>query len=72
VADGVNLCRNECSVCSITSFYKGRRYQRDVDAIVDHLKSFDDTFFLFIDDNLTQDREYAIRLFLAIAPLRKK
>jgi radical SAM superfamily enzyme YgiQ (UPF0313 family) len=65
-------CRNECSFCSVTAFYKGKRYQRDVDTIVRHLRSFDETFFMFIDDNLTQDREYAIRLFKAIAPLRKK
>lgn len=65
-------CRNECSFCSITAFYKGKRYRRDVETIVQHLRSFDETFFMFIDDNLTQDREYAIRLFKAIAPLGKK
>ena len=65
-------CRNRCSFCSITAFYDGRRYQRDVGAIVEHLRSFDETFFMFIDDNLTQDREYALRLFQAIAPLGKK
>jgi radical SAM superfamily enzyme YgiQ (UPF0313 family) len=65
-------CRNRCSFCSVTAFYDGRRYQRDVEAIVRHLHSFDETFFMFIDDNLTQDREYALRLFEAIAPLRKK
>ncbi len=65
-------CRNRCSFCSITAFYGGRRYQRAITDIVDHLRGFDDTFFMFIDDNLTQDREYALRLFDAIAPLGKK
>jgi len=65
-------CRNRCSFCSVTAFYGGRRYQRDIGAIVEHLRSFDETFFMFIDDNLTQDREYALRLFAAIAPLGKK
>ncbi len=64
-------CRNRCSFCSITAFYDGKRYQRDIGDIVEHLHSFDETFFLFIDDNLTQDREYALRLFQAIAPLGK-
>ncbi|MEW5981485.1 MAG: radical SAM protein [Acidobacteriota bacterium] len=64
-------CRNECAFCSITAFYQGRRYQRDIPSIVAHLRSFDDRFFLFMDDNLTQDRDYALRLFEAIAPLRK-
>jgi radical SAM superfamily enzyme YgiQ (UPF0313 family) len=65
-------CHNECAFCSITAFYQGRRYQRDIDTIVRHLRSFDERFFMFIDDNLTQDRDYALRLFEAIAPLRKK
>jgi radical SAM superfamily enzyme YgiQ (UPF0313 family) len=65
-------CRNRCGFCSITAFYDGRRYQRDIGEIVSHLRSFDDAFFMFIDDNLTQDREYALRLFEAIAPLGKK
>lgn len=65
-------CRNRCSFCSITAFYNGKRYQRDVESIVRHLRSFDDRFFMFIDDNLTQDREYAIGLFKAIAPIGKK
>jgi radical SAM superfamily enzyme YgiQ (UPF0313 family) len=64
-------CTNRCAFCSITAFYDGRRYVHSVDDIVRYLQSFDDRFFLFVDDNLTQDREYAIRLFQAIAPLRK-
>ena len=65
-------CTNRCAFCSITAFYGGHRYRRDVAAIVEHLSSFDDRFFLFIDDNLTQDREYALSLFKAIAPLGKQ
>jgi radical SAM superfamily enzyme YgiQ (UPF0313 family) len=65
-------CRNRCSFCSITAFYGGRRYQRDIDEIVGYLRSFDDRFFMFVDDNLTQDREYALRLFEAIAPIGKR
>jgi radical SAM superfamily enzyme YgiQ (UPF0313 family) len=65
-------CRNECSFCSITAFYKGKRYRREISAIVNHLNSFDEKFFMFIDDNLTQDRDYALELFKAITPLQKK
>jgi radical SAM superfamily enzyme YgiQ (UPF0313 family) len=65
-------CRNRCSFCSITAFYGGRRYQRDIGDIVAHLRSFDERFFLFVDDNLTQDRDYAIRLCRAIEPIGKK
>ena len=65
-------CRNRCAFCSVTAFYEGQRYQRDIGDIVRHLRSFDDRFFMFIDDNLTQDRDYALRLFRAIAPLKKQ
>ena len=64
-------CRNQCAFCSITSFYEGKRYQRSIESVVAHLKSFDDRFFMFIDDNLTQDRDYALQLLKAIAPLNK-
>lgn len=64
-------CRNQCAFCSITAFYDGQRYRREIGEIVDHLRSFDDRFFMFIDDNLTQDRAYALALFRAMAPLRK-
>jgi len=65
-------CRNTCAFCSITAFYQGRRFRRPIADIVDHLASFDDRFFLFVDDNLTQDRDHALALFDAIAPLRKQ
>ena len=65
-------CRNECSFCSITSFYGGKRYQRKIEDVMAELKSFREKFFMFVDDNLTQDREYIIKLLKAIAPLKKK
>lgn len=65
-------CTNQCSFCSITAFYKGNRYQRKIVDVVNELKSFKEKFFMFIDDNLTQDRTYVLELLQAITPLRKK
>jgi len=65
-------CLNKCSFCSITSFYGGKRYQRPVEHVVAELGSFKAKFFMFIDDNLTQDREYIVSLLKAIRPLKKK
>ncbi len=65
-------CRNKCSFCSITSFYDGKRYQRPIEDVVAELCSFKEKFFMFIDDNLTQDREYIVDLLKAIIPLKKK
>lgn len=65
-------CRNECSFCSITAFYGGKRYQRKIEDVVHELESFDEKFFMFIDDNLTQDRDYILELLKAITPLKKR
>jgi len=65
-------CRNECSFCSITAFYKGKRYQRPIGEVIEVLKSFKEKFFMFIDDNLTQDRDYIMDLLKAMIPLKKK
>lgn len=65
-------CRNECSFCSITAFYQGKRYVRPVEEVVSDLQSFPEKFVMFIDDNLTQDREYILDLLKAITPLKKK
>jgi len=65
-------CRNECSFCSITSFYKGNRYKRKISEVIAELQSFKERFFMFIDDNLTQDKEYVYELLAEMIPLQKK
>jgi len=65
-------CTNNCSFCSVTSFYKGKRYRREIRYIVEELKSFREKFFMFIDDNLTQDRDYILELLNEITALKKK
>lgn len=65
-------CRNECHFCSIKSFYQGKRYVRDVGDIVTELRSFKSKFVMFIDDNLTQDRDYVKTLLTAMMPLKKR
>ena len=65
-------CRNECAFCSITSFYGGKRFQRKIEDVVSELRSFPENFFMFVDDNLTQDRDYIVNLLNAMAPLKKK
>lgn len=65
-------CRNRCRFCSIHPFYDGRRILRPIADVVSELGAIPDRFFVFVDDNLTQDREYALALFHALAPLRKR
>lgn len=65
-------CRNSCKFCSIAAFHKGERFQRPVREVVREIASFEERFFLFIDDNLTQDRDYVGELLEGLRPLRKK
>lgn len=65
-------CTNTCSFCSISAFYGAKRHYRGIGDVADEIAGFKDRFFMLLDDNLTQDRDYAIRLFKAIAPLEKK
>ncbi len=64
-------CTNNCRFCSINRFHGGNRYERPVEDVVAEVSRLSNELFLFIDDNLTQNREYALDLFRALAPLRK-
>lgn len=64
-------CPHACSFCSVSAFNGGRQRQRPVDDVVREVAGLPSRFFMFIDDNLTADREYAKTLFQALAPLRK-
>lgn len=65
-------CRNACRFCSIGAFHKRSRHQRPIEDVVNEVASFRERFFMFVDDNLTQDRDYALALLQALVPLRKK
>jgi radical SAM superfamily enzyme YgiQ (UPF0313 family) len=64
-------CRHNCRYCSVTVFH-GRRYRRRLVAdVIEELRSLPRNF-IFVDDNIIADREYALELFRALAPLRKR
>lgn len=65
-------CANRCRFCSITAFHEGRRRRRQISAVVDEIASFDGSFFVLVDDNLTQDGEYVRELLEQLAPLKKR
>lgn len=64
-------CRNRCRFCSVSRFYDAHHYCRSVEDVIGEVKTFDETFFIFVDDNLTQDRDYALALCRGLAGLRK-
>ena len=65
-------CRNRCKFCSISAVYKACHYHRPAEEVLEEIASFQNRFFMFVDDNLTQDREYIMDLLKQMIPLRKQ
>jgi radical SAM superfamily enzyme YgiQ (UPF0313 family) len=64
-------CRQQCTFCSITSFFAHRFRARPVEHVIEELRTLGKTI-LFMDDNLLADREYARELFARMIPLGKR
>ena len=64
-------CKNKCRFCSISAFYKAQHYTRPIDEVIAEIASFKSNFFMFVDDNLTQNRAYVLELLKRLAPLKK-
>jgi len=65
-------CSNSCDFCSVAAFHGHAQRFRPVEEVRDEISSLPKKFFIFVDDNLTGDREYAEELFRALVPLGKK
>jgi radical SAM superfamily enzyme YgiQ (UPF0313 family) len=64
-------CRHNCRYCSVTVFH-GRKYRRRAVAeVLRELRGLP-RYFIFVDDNIIADREYALELFRAMVPLGKR
>jgi len=64
-------CRHNCRYCSVTVFH-GRKYRRrPVADVIAELRTLPRNF-IFVDDNIIAEREYALELFRALVPLRKR
>ena len=64
-------CHHNCRYCSVTVFH-GRKYRRRAVAdVIGELRVLPRDF-IFVDDNIIADRGYALELFRAMAPLRKR
>ena len=62
-------CPFRCSFCSTTIFYGPRMRFRPVEDVVAEVKSVRHRFVFFTDNNITANKNYAKRLFKALAPL---
>ena len=64
-------CPNSCRFCSISAFFQSTYRTRPVEDVVDELRGLS-RFILFMDDNLTAHRDYAMELFSRMIPLKKR
>jgi radical SAM superfamily enzyme YgiQ (UPF0313 family) len=64
-------CPNHCDYCSIANMYGRGQRRRPVEEVAQEVAEIPGRAAIFWDDHLTADREYALRLFAAIAPYRK-
>ncbi len=65
-------CPHQCRFCSVSAFHGGVFRKRPVVDVVSEIEALPERFFIFVDDNLTAEREYARELFEALIPLRKR
>lgn len=64
-------CLHRCRYCSVTAFHNGGYRHRPVARVLDELRGIGRDF-VFVDDNIIADPEYARELFREMAPLRKR
>lgn len=64
-------CKFHCDFCSIKTMYRCVR-RKTAAMIVQELKQAREKILFFVDDNLFYDKQSALELFRAIAPLKKK
>ncbi len=64
-------CPYRCKFCSIAAFHDYQIRTRPVDAVLDELRRLGRQV-VFMDDNIIGDRDYALELFNAMIPLRKR
>jgi len=65
-------CPARCDFCSVTAFNHNCQRQRPVPEVVEEVASLPARSLLFVDDNLTAEKEYARALFEGLVPLRKR
>jgi radical SAM superfamily enzyme YgiQ (UPF0313 family) len=65
-------CRNSCSFCASSVYFKHCHYCRDVCEVIQEIKSQERKILFFVDDNIVGNKEKAKELFQALIPLKIK
>ena len=64
-------CPHGCDFCSVSAYNKKTHRCRPVCDVIEDVSRMKERFVMFVDDNLTADRDYAKELFKALIPLNK-
>jgi len=65
-------CPHACRYCSITAFHQHTQHHRPVEDVLEEIRQIPARYFMFVDDNIIADPDYAGRLFAGLAPLGKR
>ena len=65
-------CPYNCSFCTLRLVYDPAFRKRPVEDVIKDIKIFPTKFFVFWDDNLFADKEYAKELIRALIPLKRR
>ncbi|MCR4738877.1 MAG: radical SAM protein [Lachnospiraceae bacterium] len=63
-------CRFNCKYCASSVYFEQHHYTRDIDEVVEEIRSQKRKLLFFVDDNIVADRERAKELFRALIPLK--
>jgi radical SAM superfamily enzyme YgiQ (UPF0313 family) len=64
-------CRHACRYCSVTAFHRATHRSRPLGRVLEELAGVPRDF-MFVDDNILADPEYARELFRAMVPFGKR
>ena len=65
-------CPYDCDYCAVTGVFGHKFRTRPITEVLDEIRTFDSKDFLFADDNICGQPDYAKELFRALIPLKKK
>ena len=69
VFEATRGCVHRCDFCVVPFAWGRKPYQRPVAEVIEEIRSTGAQRLLFIDLNLVAERDYAVELFTALAPL---
>lgn len=64
-------CQHKCRFCSVTAFFEHQHHSRPLENVLTELRTIP-RHFMFVDDNIIADREFAKQLFKAMIPMKKR